>query len=361
MLANHCFNGSPPPAWVPIIRRATSTIPTQRFATVLDLAHAIRGRHRLRNALRAVGMTLLLCATGFLTFLLVRTVALRDLHARDHVYVSALATSPGDGSRHHPFSTIAAGIRAVNPFGTVTIGPGVYTEHVVLNTKTVHLEAPAGAEQTVVQGHWGAAAITISDQGAHSTVTGFTFTGGGGCALFGDHLITPPYALECYGGGAFCAAPVQFTRCRFTANGHGDGQDALQRTIAGGGVASFDAPVRLRDCLITNNFAEVIGGGLVASGTNACFVIEGGAVVDNVLGPSSATTSCHVGGLALLNATAFVENATLAGNAGEQTGTPYENAKTALRLVNCSVEGGARANGISGFTADYPSRTDYRP
>ena len=45
MLANACFKGKPPRAWMKIIRRSTSSIPEQRYATVHEFATAIRCRH----------------------------------------------------------------------------------------------------------------------------------------------------------------------------------------------------------------------------------------------------------------------------------------------------------------------------
>ena len=43
-----CFRGTPPRAWSAIIRRSTSSIPEQRYATVADFARAIRRRHAVR-------------------------------------------------------------------------------------------------------------------------------------------------------------------------------------------------------------------------------------------------------------------------------------------------------------------------
>lgn len=45
MLANVCFDGKPPRAWAKIIRRSTSSIPEQRYATVSEFARAVRHRH----------------------------------------------------------------------------------------------------------------------------------------------------------------------------------------------------------------------------------------------------------------------------------------------------------------------------
>lgn len=48
VLANVCFNGKPPRAWIPIVRRSTSSIPKQRYATVAEFTRAVRRRHAAR-------------------------------------------------------------------------------------------------------------------------------------------------------------------------------------------------------------------------------------------------------------------------------------------------------------------------
>lgn len=45
VIAERCFNGKPPSVWKPIIRRATSSIPGERFSSVEELAQAIRTRY----------------------------------------------------------------------------------------------------------------------------------------------------------------------------------------------------------------------------------------------------------------------------------------------------------------------------
>ena len=49
MLANACFGGKPPRVWTTIIRRSTSSIPEQRYATVEEFARAVRHRWRGRR------------------------------------------------------------------------------------------------------------------------------------------------------------------------------------------------------------------------------------------------------------------------------------------------------------------------
>ena len=51
-IANAAFGGKPPRSWVAIIRRATSSIPAQRYETVDDFVTAIRKRNRFRNWVR---------------------------------------------------------------------------------------------------------------------------------------------------------------------------------------------------------------------------------------------------------------------------------------------------------------------
>ena len=67
-IANAAFGGNPPRSWETIIRRATISIPAQRYETVDDFATAIRNRNRLRNLARiglAVGSIAVLAGVLF--------------------------------------------------------------------------------------------------------------------------------------------------------------------------------------------------------------------------------------------------------------------------------------------------------
>lgn len=48
VLANVCFDGKPPRAWIAIVRRSTSSIPEQRYAMVAEFMRAVRRRHAAR-------------------------------------------------------------------------------------------------------------------------------------------------------------------------------------------------------------------------------------------------------------------------------------------------------------------------
>ena len=67
-IAHAAFNGKLPRSWASIIRRATSSIPSQRYATIDEFASAIRHRNRLRIVLGmgALMTLILLCVFVFL-------------------------------------------------------------------------------------------------------------------------------------------------------------------------------------------------------------------------------------------------------------------------------------------------------
>ena len=62
VLVNACFNGTPPKAWAAIIRRSTSSIPEQRYATVAEFTRAVRRRHALRWWIAAAILVVLVAA-----------------------------------------------------------------------------------------------------------------------------------------------------------------------------------------------------------------------------------------------------------------------------------------------------------
>ena len=62
-LAYECFDGKPSRAWSRIIRRATSSIPGERYQSAADFIHAVRRRHSARNvAASALAAATLACA-----------------------------------------------------------------------------------------------------------------------------------------------------------------------------------------------------------------------------------------------------------------------------------------------------------
>jgi len=361
MLANHCFHGNPPPVWRPIIRRATSSIPMQRYETVQDLGRAVSRRHRARNAVRATGLGILLLAAGAASFAALRALALHDVHRRDDVFVLASAPANGDGTEERPFNTITAGIDAVNPRGTVHIGAGEYDESLVVSRKPVTLDAPERADRTVVRGHWGAPVITICDLGSNTIVRGLTFTGGSGYANSEYYRTDHRWSRRFYGGGAFCSSPAHFSMCRFVGNGHADAANTTNRTTHGGGVFVWGVPVTFSNCVVSNNYARDAGGGIAVSDFSGFVNFGGGEIVANHTDERPGVR--RIGGLAILPmASARSEAAVFADNDGAPFGSTSlaPMSETSLTLRECRVAGGACANGIQTFDADAKSLFDDR-
>ena len=71
-LADVAFRSDPPRPWLQIIRRATSSIPTQRYPSADALASAIRHRNDKRNAMLAAA------AVGLLALVVSATIGLRQ-------------------------------------------------------------------------------------------------------------------------------------------------------------------------------------------------------------------------------------------------------------------------------------------
>ena len=66
MLANDCFGGNPPRCWERIIRRSTSSIPSQRYGSVAQFAKAVRHRHWINHlALLLLGVSVSLDLAAF--------------------------------------------------------------------------------------------------------------------------------------------------------------------------------------------------------------------------------------------------------------------------------------------------------
>ena len=62
VLADACFGGRPPRAWRAIVRRATSSLPAERYPDVASFARAIRLRHAVRRAVCAALLVFLAAA-----------------------------------------------------------------------------------------------------------------------------------------------------------------------------------------------------------------------------------------------------------------------------------------------------------
>ena len=76
VLVNVCFDGKPPSSWTKIIRRSTSSIPEQRYASVAEFARAVRRRHAERWWIGGIAAVLLIGAAAICV-----TMMRKDAHA----------------------------------------------------------------------------------------------------------------------------------------------------------------------------------------------------------------------------------------------------------------------------------------
>ena len=201
VLLNDCFGGRPPKDWQPLVRRATSSLANQRYASMTDFRRAIRHRH-LRRRMTAIPIvvTAVLAAACLVRTAVVR-VARRIEAARTQVFVDAAAPAGGDGSHAHPFNSVTNALEHVPWFGTVTVAAGTYAGPVNLDGKCVTLRSERGPEHTVLRNPTNATAavVFIADRGEGSTLDGFTLTGGNGISAAGDKS---GGLIDRYGGGA---------------------------------------------------------------------------------------------------------------------------------------------------------------
>ena len=89
MLANECFGGNPPRSWTRIIRRSTSSIPSQRYANIAQFARAVKYRHLVRWVVFGLLVAALVCGSVGAWFFKVR---LPDLPSKTATALSPVIT-----------------------------------------------------------------------------------------------------------------------------------------------------------------------------------------------------------------------------------------------------------------------------
>lgn len=373
---NDCFNGNPPRDWEPIIRRATSSLPTQRYLTTRDFAQAIRRRHARRWRYTIAGLLLatVVGAVAVRTLIVTLTETIED--QMNHVYVAADAAPGGDGSRAHPFNTITNALGHVPWFGTISVAPGTYSGPLFLYDKLITVKAEQGPEKTIIKGpdsdeptidyngvtNDAQQVVYVGGKGEGSSVEGFTLTGGRGAWKAGG---LSGGLLDRIGGGVICEVSATFRNCWIVGNGldlkreEGTPLPHRRETCFGGGVYVGAGNVCLQDCVISNNYAWLCGGGLCIEGKDACLVMERCTVVQNRIAHDKDDK--RVGGVAVLDhGTASLRHCRILDNEEDQLGTMGGRFSTETKLsVKASrVTGGARPGRIAHFRADPESMAD---
>ena len=94
---NVCFDGKPPSSWTKIIRRSTSSIPEQRYASVAEFARAVRRRHAERWWIGGIAAVLLIGAAAICVTMMRKDAERQQAESARQQAVDAHAGADGLG------------------------------------------------------------------------------------------------------------------------------------------------------------------------------------------------------------------------------------------------------------------------
>jgi hypothetical protein len=180
-------------------------------------------------------------------------VALAPGAALADLWVSSTGTDSGYCSQANPCATISRAVSLAIPNDTIYIGPGSYTDHVVI--PPTYPKDPNSISGLTLQGA-GMHATTVTGGGFQTPGSVFAIDGGNTVTI-ADMTITGGVAPV--GGGVVNAGLVTLERTDVTENvaqGTAGGTPAQ-----GGGVYSFAGSVTLADSVVAANLAGQAGGG----------------------------------------------------------------------------------------------------
>ena len=280
-------------------------------------------------------------------------------------------------ARYDPFSTITNALGHVPWFGTISVAPGTYSGPIYIYDKLITIKSEQGPEKTIIRApetegltvdHNGVTnnanlVVYIGSKGEGTLIEGFTLTGGKGAwraGKLGGGL------ADRAGGGILCEASATIQNCRIVDNGLPTVEwgkwtrDQLRDgPCLGGGVFVNNGNVNLQDCVISNNFAWLAGGGVCIEGKGATLVMERCTVVRNRIAVDK--NDRRVGGVAVLrHGTANLSQCKILDNDDDQVGTLAGRLSvgTTLSLNASRITGGARPGRIIHFHADPESMAD---
>ena len=246
------------------------------------------------------------------------------------VYVDVSNTDLEDGSRDHPWNTIAEGLGVAQPGDTILVAQGTYPENITIDKNVVLAGGYASytspiswtqditAYVTIIDGRGSGSVATITN-GAAATISGFTITNGQASLGGGIHIDGSPVVLydntiagnhavgpspNGNGGGIYitgASATVSNTYVLSnTASQWGGGiylvassAQVSNVTVAdntalwegGGGVYMEDSSATISDSRIMSNTAYCCGGGIGVDDSSA--ILDGNQIINNSVDPTS--------------------------------------------------------------------------
>jgi parallel beta-helix repeat protein/predicted outer membrane repeat protein len=270
----------------------------------------------------------------------------------------------GNGSPEYPFATIQHGISVVENGDAILVHQGTYTENINFNGKNITVgslflttQDTTYISQTIIVGNQNGSVVTFeSGEDSTAVLSGFSITNGnntvgGGIVISNSsptlvgNVITGNYAYF-RGGGVFTtgdSSPVLFNNiiCNNTA------------FCFGGGIGFFLCSVTnlptVENCQIYGNTAGIYAGGLVLFDANI-------DVINCIISDNHAIS---VGGgvMVINNSDANLINCTISGNTCEENGGGIALAGSDITIINTIVEGNEAIEG-AGIYFDQPGNAD---
>ncbi len=254
-----------------------------------------------------------------------------DFYSQPGLDAPATARVPED------FPSIQAAINAVRTTGRVDVGPGVWTENLVIQLKTVSITGRNRAVGTLLYGN---GERVVRADNADLELEGFTITGGVAPMGAGIYLFQATGRLEDlvvvdnraenggsgYGGGILMvASDPTCDQLEVTGNSADD---------VGGGLYLESADPALRRCTISGNAAERAGGGIYLHLSNP-------AVTSSVI--QENTSGSYGGGGHLDESSPTLTRVRVIGNTATYGGGLYLFRSTPV-MTTCRLEDNSATN-----------------
>lgn len=112
VLVDACFKGKPPKAWADIIRRSTSSIPGQRYASVAEFVRAVRRRHSTRHWIAAIAVVLFIAGSFIVLYP-------RGTQRQEHPKTFPIEVAVSDNTESSPTNSVLSDNTVVSPTNSV--------------------------------------------------------------------------------------------------------------------------------------------------------------------------------------------------------------------------------------------------